>query len=142
MQDGASPYWILRGYSWLATTIPNRYMYGTCFPRDVKTNLFPSLSPMWFYSSGASSYLWISPASIPCDFFMWGFFKSLVYNSTVENVEDLNASTKDGFSLVAPVMCRDVMQRYRKKRFWIFTDHIWRFTNVEVLRRKSVYAEV
>ena len=111
MEHLLTGYWKL---SWLNPTIPNWYMDDRGSRDGERPARSLSLIPYDFFLRGFYNFF-VFPSLNPMCFFLRGFFKYLAYNSTVANFEDLNTSTKDGFSLVTPVMWPDVVQSSRKR---------------------------
>lgn len=74
MHDGAPPHFSLRVRAYLDIAFPRR----------------------WIGRGGTVAWPARSPDMNPCDFFLWGYLKDLVYRSEVRDVEDLRQRILDG----------------------------------------------
>lgn len=91
MQDGAPPHWGLQVRSWLNEHLPQRWM-----------------------GRGSSNMPWPprSPDITPCDFFLWGFVKSKVYDTQPANIPELKKRIQQAFTLITSDMRQRVMEAY------------------------------
>ena len=71
MQDGAPPHWSTIVRDWLNEKLPNRWI-----GRGADTDLNIKWPPR-------------SPDLTPCDFFLWEYIKSKVYDSQPNNMDEL-----------------------------------------------------
>ena len=54
-----------------------------------------------------------SPDITPCDFFLWGFMKSIVYSTPSATIDELKVKITDAFQLITAYMMQNVFQNYR-----------------------------
>lgn len=95
MQDGASPHFYKPVINYLNLEFPNRWI-------GRRGNLL-EWPPR-------------SPDLTPCDFFLWGHVKELVYRSHPQTLDELENSIRDAFHNVNEQLCRDVCSRILEKR--------------------------
>jgi hypothetical protein len=76
MQDGAPPHWSLPVRNWLTAMLPGRWM-----------------------GRGSPNLPWPanSPDLTPCDFFLWGYVKSLVYQTEPADLTELRGRIQQIF---------------------------------------------
>lgn len=106
MQDGAPPHWGKMVRDWLNQKFPNRWI-----------------------GRGSPNMPWPprSPDLTPCDFFLWGFVKSKVYNTEPADIESLRDKLIDSFNLITPEMRTKTLLEYRKRLLQIVEnggDHV------------------
>lgn len=92
MQDGAPPHWGKQVRLWLDQRFPGRWM-----GRDSPNMPWPPRSP----------------DLTPCDFFMWGFIKSKVYDTSVQDIEELKLRIQRAFSQITGEMRVNVIAEYQ-----------------------------
>jgi hypothetical protein len=94
MQDGAPPHWSLKVRDWLNVKFPNRWM-----------------------GRGSPNMPWPprSPDLSMCDFFLWGYIKSVVYRRKLHNLEELKLAITHAFQTVSPEMIEKVVFDYRRR---------------------------
>jgi hypothetical protein len=94
MQDGAPPHWARVVRDWLTATFPNRWM-----------------------GRGSPNMPWPprSPDLSMCDFFLWGYIKSVVYRSRLHSIEELKVAITQAFQTVTPEMRQKAALDYRRR---------------------------
>ena len=95
-QDGAPPHYSLEAREILSNGLPQR----------------------WIGRRGAIEWPARSPDLTPCDFWLWPYLKSKVYNPAgrkFENVEELQAKITEELVLIPLQMFRDSLQDFRKR---------------------------
>lgn len=95
MQDGAPPH----------------------FHREVREFLTNKFNNRWIGRSGPVSWPPRSPDLNPCDFFLWGYVKSLIYVTEIVNVEDLRQKIVAAFNKVRerPILFRNTRDSLRRR---------------------------
>lgn len=78
MQDGAPPH----------------------FSREVRQYLTDTFNNHWIGRAGPVPWPPRSPDLTPCDFFLWGYVKSLVYKTDIVSEEDLRQKIIDAFNKI------------------------------------------
>ena len=94
MHDGAPPHWGLCVRTWLDQHFPQRWM-----GRGSPTKPWPPRSP----------------DLTPCDFFLWGFIKSKVYERPLQDIADLKHRIISAFHLVTSEMLSNSFDDYRRR---------------------------
>ena len=91
-QDGAPPHFALTVQDFLNGIFPNRWI------------------------GRGSQRLWASrsPDLTPLDFFVWGFIKSKVYATKVNNLQDLKQRIWVAAALITPAMMRQVFRETKE----------------------------
>jgi hypothetical protein len=56
-----------------------------------------------------------SPDLNACDFFLWGYLKSKVYEKKPRTTEDLKQNIKEEVAAIPPTMVQRVMQNFQKR---------------------------
>jgi hypothetical protein len=56
-----------------------------------------------------------SPDLNACDFFLWGYLKSKVYEKRPRTTEDLKENIRDEVAAISPIMLQRVMQNFQKR---------------------------
>ena len=97
-QDGAPPHWSLSVRQWLNDTLPGRWI-GRGSARDDRLSAWPPRSP----------------DLSPCDFFLWGYIKSLVCVSKSADIQELKQRICDAFSTITAEMRKNVMLEYKER---------------------------
>jgi hypothetical protein len=94
MQDGAPPHWSRQVRNWLDEKLPTRWM-----------------------GRGSANMPWPprSPDLTMCDFFLWGYLKSVVYRKKLQNVQELKAAIVHAFSTVTDEMRQKSAFEYRRR---------------------------
>ncbi len=85
MQDGAPPHFSRDVRAWLDETFPDR----------------------WIGRRGPTEWPPRSPDLTPCDFWLWGHLKHLVYQKTYDNLEELKQAIRDACASIGD----DVIER-------------------------------
>lgn len=91
-QDGEPAHFATKVHRWLGANFPNRWMglSSASMPRPAQ-----------------------SPDLMPCDFFVRGYVKSLVYRSgPVENLQNLKKRIQDAFTVIDDDMQKAVFDAY------------------------------
>lgn len=88
MQDGAPPHWSLAVREFLGET------FGA----------------NWIGRDGPIQWPPRSPDLTPCDFFLWGFLKDLVYRKKPRSLNELRQSIIDSCSQITKEMCKKACQ--------------------------------
>jgi hypothetical protein len=91
MQDGAPLHFARQVRTWLNENFEDRWM-GRNSPNMPWPSRLPDLSPM--------------------DFFLWGYIKSLVYTSTIDNLDDLKTRIRSAFKQVTIQMRHNAIIAY------------------------------
>lgn len=94
MQDGAPPHWAVAVRNWLTENLPGRWM-----GRDSPNLPWPANSP----------------DLTPCDFFLWGYLKSLVYRTQPHNLDELQARIQHEFDVLPMDMVLRAVEQYRHR---------------------------
>lgn len=95
-QDGAPPHWSLRVRQFLNTTLPDRWI-GRSGQNDHDLMSWPPRSP----------------DLTPCDFFLWGFVKGLVYVPPIpRDVDELKARITKAVATIDNAMLGRVWQEF------------------------------
>jgi hypothetical protein len=84
MQDGAPPHWATVVRDWLNENLTGRWM-GRGSPASPAPFRWPPYSPDF----------------TPCDFFLWGYVKSLVYRTEPANLNELEQRIRGVFADLA-----------------------------------------
>lgn len=94
MQDGAPPHWGLPVRNWLNDQMSQRWM-----------------------GRGSPNMPWPprSPDLTPCDFFLWGFLKSKVYQTRPSTIPELKEKITTAFQEVTSEMCQQTAVSYRER---------------------------
>lgn len=94
MQDGAPPHWSREVRVWLTANFPNRWM-----------------------GRGSPNMQWPprSPDLSMCDFFLWGYIKSVVYRRKLRSVEELKTAITQAFSTITPEMRQKSTLEYQRR---------------------------
>ena len=94
MLDGAPPHWGLPVRNWLNEQMPQRWM-----------------------GRGSPNMPWPprSPDLTPCDFFLWGFLKSKVYQTRPSTIPELKERITAAFQEVTREMCQQTVVSYRER---------------------------
>jgi hypothetical protein len=94
MQDGAPPHWLRKVRNWLEKKFPGCWM-----------------------GCGSANIPWPphSPDLTMCDFFLWGYIKSLVYRRKLENVEEMKAAIIHAFARVTDEMREKAALDHRRR---------------------------
>jgi hypothetical protein len=53
--------------------------------------------------------------NIACDFFLWGYLKSKVYEKRPRTTEDLKENIRDEVAAISPIMLQRVMQNFQTR---------------------------
>lgn len=97
MQDGAPPHWSRMVRNWLNEMLPNKWMgRGTEEDSNIK---WPARSP----------------DLTPCDFFLWGFIKSRVYQTDPVNLNELKERIRQAFTEVTPEMLENTFNSFKTR---------------------------
>jgi hypothetical protein len=56
-----------------------------------------------------------SPDLNACDFFLWGYLKSKVYDKKPRTTMDLKQNVRDAVAAISPTMLQRVMQNFQKR---------------------------
>jgi hypothetical protein len=98
-QDGAPPHYALTVRSWLDKR----------FPDD-----------RWIGRQGPIAWPARSPDLTPCDFFLWGYLKEVVYRERPTTIEQLKSRIRTASAEILEDMCaracRSVVQRFKACR--------------------------
>ena len=95
MQDGAPPHWSKNVRSWLDVTWPERWM-----------------------GRGSTNLPWPprSPDITPCDYFLWGYLKSIVYKNEYKTINDLKKKIKQVCDEhLSTDVCERALQDYQRR---------------------------
>jgi hypothetical protein len=94
MQDGAPPHWSLSVRNWLTATFPGRWM-----------------------GRGSPNLPWPanSPDLTPCDFFLWGYVKSLVYQTQPADLHELRGRIQQSFEMLPREMVDRSIEAYQHR---------------------------
>jgi hypothetical protein len=94
MQDGAPPHFALIVRNWLTETLPGRWM-----------------------GRGSNNLPWPanSPDLTPCDFFLWGYVKSLVYRTQPVDLFDLQTRIENVFQTLPQDMINRSVEAYQNR---------------------------
>jgi len=85
-QDEAPPHWAILVRNWLNINFHNR----------------------WIGRGGPVTWLPRSPDLTPCDFFLWGYLKQIIYKVPVTDVNDLQQRIRSACDNVTPEMLKNV----------------------------------
>lgn len=97
MQDGAPPHWARRVRNWLNEKLPTKWM-GRGTEEDSNITWPPR-----------------SPDLTPCDFFLWGFIKSRVYQTDPININELKERIRRAFTEVTPEMLENTFNSFETR---------------------------
>jgi hypothetical protein len=94
MHDGAPPHWSRPVRVWLTDNFPNHWM-----------------------GRGSPNMPWPprSPDLSMCDFFLWGYVKSVVYRQKLHSIEELKMAIAQAFQSVTPEMRQKAALDYRRR---------------------------
>jgi transposase len=94
MQDGAPPHWSTAVRNFLTVTFPNRWM-----------------------GRGSPNLPWppYSPDLTPMDFFLWGYIKSRVYTTPIENLAILRERIEKSFDELPIEMVNNAIDSYKRR---------------------------
>ena len=94
MQDGAPPHWGRNVREWLSENFPERWM-----------------------GHGSPNMAWPArpPDLTPCDFFLWGFIKSIVYKDRPRDIPHLENMINLAFREVTVEMRMKTMLSYKER---------------------------
>jgi len=94
MQDGAPPHFAKVVTTWLNEKFPGRWM-----------------------GRGSPNMPWAprSPDITPCDFFLWGFIKSIVYETRPVDIQDLKDRIKNAFGKITAEMRKKTFEEYHRR---------------------------
>jgi hypothetical protein len=94
MLDGAPPHWARNVRQWLTEKFPNRWM-----------------------GRGSPNMPWPprSPDLSMCDFFLWGYLKSVVYRNKLETLCELKAAIVEAFNTVTMDFLQKSALDYRRR---------------------------
>ena len=98
MQDGAPPHYAKNVRDWLNKKFKNRWI-GRGSDEDSRVLAWPPRSP----------------DLTPCDFFMWGYVKSIVYHKNYKTIEELQDSILAAFQKISPSMITATLRNFEKK---------------------------
>jgi hypothetical protein len=65
--------------------------------------------------SGNTEWPARSPDLNACDFFLWGYLKSKVYDKKPRTTEDLKQNIREEVAAIPPTMLQQVMQNFQKR---------------------------
>jgi hypothetical protein len=98
-----------------------------------------SYGPQWIGRGGRATWPPRSPNLNSCDFYLWGYMKSTVYQTTVNNQDDLLnrimmaseriRNDQDEFARVS----RSLLRRANAVKNWNLDCHVWKaidWTNI------------
>lgn len=95
MQDGAPPHFAIIVRQWLNEVFPGRWM-GRGSPNDPPPFRWPAYSP----------------DLTPCDFFLWGHIKSLVYRTQPASLNELQERIERAFAELPQEMINRAIDAY------------------------------
>lgn len=93
MQDGAGPHFALNVRQYL----------NQCFPQR------------WIGRGGPIAWPPRSPDITPCDFFLWGYLKTLVYRTPVANINELQNRIFQAAAQITPGMVRNSVRSVQRR---------------------------
>lgn len=97
-QDGASPHYAIPVRAWLDEKLPGR----------------------WIGRRGPIEWPARSPDLAPCDFFLWGYLKNIVYRETPASIDELRDRITQACTEIPKAMCatvcRSVAERFDRCR--------------------------
>jgi hypothetical protein len=74
------------------------------------------ISPACFISRrGNTEWLARSPNLNACDFFLWGYLKSQMYEKKPRSTVDLKQNIRDKVAAISPTMLQQVLQNFLKR---------------------------
>lgn len=91
--DGAPPHYMAAVKNWLNENFQNK----------------------WIGRGGPVPWPPRSPDCSPCDFFLWGYLKQIVYRTSVESVIELRQRISNACAKVTPEMLRKVEKQFQKR---------------------------
>ncbi len=89
-QDGAGPHKATMVQSWLKSKFGNRFIHKKMWPP-------------------------YSPDLTPCDFFLWGYLKSVVYNPLPKTLDDLKANIKREIEKINVEILKSTFENFEKR---------------------------
>ncbi|CAK9796229.1 hypothetical protein ANTPLA_LOCUS701 [Anthophora plagiata] len=92
-QDGAPPHYAIAVRNWLNINFENK----------------------WIGRGGPIAWSSRSPNLSPCDFFLWGYLKQIVFQTPVENVNDLRTRITIACRSISEEMLKSVEKQFLKR---------------------------
>lgn len=82
---------------------------------DVRQFLQETFPNKWIGRGGPVAWPARSPDITSCDFFLWGFVKSKVYDTPPTTAEDMQQRIVAAFREITPQMLNNVEQSFKKR---------------------------
>lgn len=108
----------------LLQNVPQNYRNGMWFQLDgatphyqlnVRNWLNREFQDRWIGRAGPTNWPARSPGLTPCDFFLWGFIKNIVYKEEVTTKQNMKDRITAAFRQVTPAMLRDVRKSMKER---------------------------